>query len=743
MWESDGSEIIEPSAVAIPLAAATVRYLRDSCQDFAEVLECRRLPNGMMEIVTFELRIEVPQRPAYEVRSRETVSVCFVAGRESAPSVVVAREDFPDTPHQNIVPEGFPFVLCIDDRPWQDVRSGYTASELVTRISQWFAKAGQGELHGDDQPFDPFFGYSSPHQIILTSDGMAAMDAGQKLNVWTTDETRRFLLVTSFEARGFPQRVTNIHVVQVDVEPQQMKRIRRAPRNLQGLVAMLLERDSTFVDRLKKSVEDWFEGGKRDDDAKWTFCVLARFPQIHPRTGEVGATKPMAFLAGASPGQIGVALGVLDRNDSTHSTDVKYVRSFFPRTDMGSLSNFEVQVAQVHMELDADAAARITGHDAADRRRAVLIGAGSLGSTMAELLTREGFFEWTVIDDDALLPHNLSRHILNRSHFGRLKAPSVAERLLSIRSDVAPKAVVENVLNEPISEGLASAIDGADLIFDASASVPVSRFLSDRDGRARRVCAFFTPDGGSAVLMIEAADRTTTLRDVEAVYLREVLINPSLETHFEAGQQMRYTGACRALTSKIPTSRVGVLTALIASGISKEISSPQPSLRIWSADGDDAVESIRLLPAVTTRSMGEWKVLLPEGLRAELAGRRAAALPNETGGPLLGLIDFEAKIITAVHAPTPPSDSVGKPTSFVRGTIGLRKMIETAEKRSGGQVRYLGEWHSHPRGTSSAPSVVDVGQIYDLSLVSDIDGLPAISIIVSETEIGILVGSVQ
>ncbi|TBY27412.1 hypothetical protein E0H93_28635 [Rhizobium leguminosarum bv. viciae] len=743
MWQPDGSEVVDPSSVAIPLAVATVRYLKESCQDLAEVLECRRLPSGRMEIVSFELRVEVPQRPVYDVRSRETISVCFVAGRESAPGVVVTREDFPDTPHQNIVPEGFPSMLCIDDRPWQDVRSGYTASELVTRISQWFEKAGQGELHGDDQPFDPFFGYSSPHQIILTSDGMAAMDAGRKLNLWTTDETRRFLLVTSFEADGFPQQVTNIHVVQVDVEPQQMKRIRRAPRNLPGLVALLADRDPSFVDRLKKSVGDWFDGGKRDDDAKWIFCVLARFPQIHPRTGVVGATKPMAFLAAASPGQIGVALGVLDHNDSPHSTDIKYVRSFFPRTDIGSLAHFEVQVAQVHMEMDADAAARITGHEIADKRRAVLVGAGSLGSVMAELLTREGFFEWTVIDDDALLPHNLSRHTLDRRHFGRLKAPSVAERLLSIRSDAAPEAIVENVLNEAISERLAGAIDSAELVFDMSASVPVSRFLSDREGGARRVCAFFTPDGGSAVLMMEAADRTATLRDVEAVYLREVLINPSLETHFKAGEQMRYTGACRALTSKIPTSRVGVLAALIASGISKGIGSPQPVLRIWSVNEDDGVEAIRLVPAVSARSMGDWKVLIPEALRAELAGRRAAALPNETGGPLLGLIDFEAKIITAVLAPTPPSDSVGKPTSFVRGTVGLRKMIETAEKRSGGQVRYLGEWHSHPRGASAAPSAVDVGQIYDLSLISDIDGLPAISLIVSETEIGILVGSVQ
>jgi len=696
-----------------------------------------------MEIVTFELRVEVPQHPIYDVRPKETVSVCFLPGRQSAPGVVVARDDFPDTPHQNIVPEGFPSMLCIDDRPWQDVRSGYTASELVTRISNWFAKAGQGELHGDDQPFDPFFGYSSPHQIILTSDGISALDAGRKLNVWTADATGRFLLVTSFEADGSPQQVTNVHIVQVDVEPQQMKRIRRAPRSLPGLFTMLTERDSSFLARLRTSVEEWFEAGKRDDDTKWIFCVLARFPQIHPRTGEVGATKPMAFLSHVSPGQIGVALGVLDRNDSPHGADIRYVRNLFPDPDIGRLSGFDVQVAQVHMEMDAHAAAEITGHEAADKRSAVLIGAGSLGSALAELLTREGFFEWTVVDDDALLPHNLSRHILDRRHLGRQKAPCVAERLLSIRSDAAPNAFVENVLSEKISDGLANVLGRADLILDASASVPVSRFLSDYGSDARRLCAFFTPDGKSAVLMTEATDRSTTIRDVEADYLREVLMNPTLETHFTSGQQMRYTGACRALTSKIPTSRVGILTALIASGISKGVALSHPALQIWTVSEDDAVEAIRLLPAVSTRNIGEWKVLIPDSLRAELVDRRAAALPNETGGPVLGLVDFEAKIITAVHAPASPSDSVGKPTSFTRGTVGLRKIIEKAEKRSGGQVRYLGEWHSHPSGTSAAPSSVDVGQIYDLSLISDIDGLPAISLIVSEDDLGILLGSVK
>src|SRR5690606_6065821 len=97
------------------------------------------------------------------------------------------------------------------------------------------------------------------------------------------------------------------------------------------------------------------------------------------------------------------------------------------------------------------------------------------------------------------------------------------------------------------SDTLVQALQQADIIIDASASVPVSRWLSDRPEQARGMCAFFTPDGRSAILMAEAADRSMTLRDLEAVYLREILANPKLNDHLRPGQQMRYTGACRAL----------------------------------------------------------------------------------------------------------------------------------------------------------------------------------------------------
>jgi hypothetical protein len=72
----------------------------------------------------------------------------------------------------------------------------------------------------------------------------------------------------------------------------------------------------------------------------------------------------------------------------------------------------------------------------------------------------------------------------------------------------------------------------------------------------------------------------------------------------------------------------------------------------------------------------------------------------------------------------------------------MRRLIEEAQGRSGGQVRYIGEWHSHPRGASASPSTTDIKQICQLSLVLDLDGLPALSLIVGETGLRMLVGKV-
>jgi Prokaryotic homologs of the JAB domain len=51
-------------------------------------------------------------------------------------------------------------------------------------------------------------------------------------------------------------------------------------------------------------------------------------------------------------------------------------------------------------------------------------------------------------------------------------------------------------------------------------------------------------------------------------------------------------------------------------------------------------------------------------------------------------------------------------TSFERGVVGLADDVNKAMETTMFQLRYVGEWHSHPRRSSSMPSSTDIIQLF-------------------------------
>src|SRR5258708_31395634 len=84
------------------------------------------------------------------------------------------RNTFSHTEHNQIVPEGHPFILCIADRPWSEARLTWTPAELIERILSWFRRAARGELQDARQPLDPILMGSTLSFIIARS----VLDAG-------------------------------------------------------------------------------------------------------------------------------------------------------------------------------------------------------------------------------------------------------------------------------------------------------------------------------------------------------------------------------------------------------------------------------------------------------------------------------------------------------------------------------------------------------------------------------------
>jgi hypothetical protein len=72
------------------------------------------------------------------------------------------------------------------------------------------------------------------------------------------------------------------------------------------------------------------------------------------------------------------------------------------------------------------------------------------------------------------------------------------------------------------------------------------------------------------------------------------------------------------------------------------------------------------------------------------------------------------------------------PTLYIRGSEGLLKNVNRVFEASGGQLEYVGEWHSHPDGCPTLPSGDDLKVFSWLTEHMSDAGLPALMAIVGD-----------
>jgi len=181
------------------------------------------------------------------------------------------------------------------------------------------------------------------------------------------------------------------------------------------------------------------------------------------------------------------------------------------------------------------------------------------------------------------------------------------------------------------------------------------------------------------------------------------------------------------------------LSGLVAEGLGQAADVDEGVIRVWSIGAGGAVSSFSYpAEAVRRLDVDGWQIALDAGLRARIAAMRNEALPNETGGILLGVVDIPARQIHVADAASAPTDSVSSPEGFTRGTDGVQETIDRGMAETQGQVRYVGEWHSHPPRAGVLPSITDLAQINWLASIFDMDTLPALMLIAGEAELAVV-----
>jgi integrative and conjugative element protein (TIGR02256 family) len=130
----------------------------------------------------------------------------------------------------------------------------------------------------------------------------------------------------------------------------------------------------------------------------------------------------------------------------------------------------------------------------------------------------------------------------------------------------------------------------------------------------------------------------------------------------------------------------------------------------------------------------DWVINTDCMLHDKIHEFRAARLPNETGGVLLGHVDSERHRVYVVDALPSPPDSKEWPTVYIRGAVGLRERVEELQSKTGTMLHYVGEWHSHPDGYSCRPSSEDKKAFAWLIARMAVEDYPAIMLIEGRKE---------
>jgi len=107
-----------------------------------------------------------------------------------------------------------------------------------------------------------------------------------------------------------------------------------------------------------------------------------------------------------------------------------------------------------------------------EEKNVAIIGCGSIGGRMAELLIMSGVKKLTLIDNDIFSADNLFRHVLDSRHIGHSKVKSLAKQLKSRFPYVSIETKTEKIT------GLSDFLINHNLIIDASGNPTLGRELN-------------------------------------------------------------------------------------------------------------------------------------------------------------------------------------------------------------------------------------------------------------------------
>lgn len=669
-------------------------------------------------------------RPARVVDSRiqrpEQVALWFRVDTplDSAPQVRADRDGFPlDIPHLNPVRPGEPAWLCLAREGLDSIFARKGIRGVLERLNCWLRDAAAGSLEHDG--WEP-----TPRLRALT----ATLDINAFQRISLSSKRDRAGI-----ARGFAFAI-------LDEDKQEEKEIH----------FQLIAKEKQVNDLWDKAQLDAISSSKRRRTlvTRWFSVWGPRIRSVTRRFGEIVMDRDSLLRYAETAGCKSLVEQVLFLNLKRADAGglpafVLLIGAWRPQALIRSipglaeddaarleLAGFSIwlkkQEGHGHqldsiseLRLLSEANIRSLNHFAGYStlpETTVLIGAGALGSKMAEHMVREGAPSLKIVDNDRLAPHNLARHSLAADSVHFPKATELRERLLTINPYCDIEAFRKNFAHVPVGS-LRKEICGnaKGVLIDATADVSVMRRICNEDNVMRVVKVELAHGGLLGLLYYEGKGRSPRIDDLRAVVPalgQEIFEDmPEIAEWLSGGESFRLdTGiGCASSSMQMSDSRVALHAAQFMasvggimrfedhpSGIGVGVLDKSGHFRRWQWIAEPA-------PVVmAANDRGEsWSVRIRNRVLQVIDGARDATTPIETGGYLYGTIDLSLRTIYVTAAVPVQVEA----STFRVRLPGAGKSAEELELRkfSGEQLRALGTWHTHPSG-SSLPSLVDIQQ---------------------------------
>lgn len=702
-----------------------VEFANSLCQQTlpsVTLVDCYQ--SELNECVVVDIEPEVPQHPVYDIRYVERVAIMFPR-IGNVPVNFMLRRSFPAVPHAS-PPDGHtPCSLCVtEESPAEQLRK-WTPERHCRLLHRWLALTARGELHPSDQPLEPFLMGQARRILLPSAFFQPGQEPGQVgiIAIGPTDTPTAYLAYPADRKPRWVEETLGAWMCLVYNAPASSQNLlHRLPTTLSELGQLL--NHANWLNELSGLLDQLHES--QPEALNWPVLLIIRLPKVRTADQPVEAIENWVFAMDEVTGkefgeQIGHweivdgQIGRLLRRDTTKSGESIRLMPLLPSS-----------------YLTPDMAAWLNGRNHTSAQHFLGIGAGALGSQFINNQIRAGLATWTLIDNDLLLGHNLSRHYLSGRYLGRPKVEALSEMLNETFEEATITYHVADVMDQPLSAWTPQLLTA---VIDLSASVAVGRYIAqDSSVSARRMSLFLNPAGSDLVLLAESADRGYRLDCLEMDYYRALLQHPTLHNHlFAADLRHRYSYACRDISSRLPQDRVALFAAIGANAARLALESPKPSIQLWQATEAFTVSNIQIEPTpYTWQTVGDWTLCIADSVKACLIKQRQEYLPNETGGILIGTFDMRQKLLYIIDTLPSPPDSHVTPSTYQRGIEGVKPALAQIRQRTLGHLEYVGEWHSHPDGCSLKPSTSDQELFSWQRVTAQTEGVPPCMAIVGE-----------